>query len=115
VKLHRILLNSFSVQNLSVMLACIQILVVMLRQGDLLLVISELQIRNIILDRLQNILSFCSLLLTLLLLLFTQLTAPVDLALHTFSDQAHGRRKGRSREHGRGIDVLVLLLLGSGG
>ena len=69
MKLHRIFLNSLRVQDLSVMLACVQILVIMLRQGDLLLIVSQLQICNIIIDRLRNILSLCSLLLTLLLLL----------------------------------------------
>lgn len=70
MKLHGIFLNSLRVQDLSVMLACVQILVIMLRQGDLLLIVSQLQIGNIILDRLRNILSLCSLLFTLLLLLF---------------------------------------------
>ena len=69
MKLHRIFLNSLRVQDLSVMLACVQILVIMLRQGDLLLIVSQLQICNIIIDRLRNILSLCSLLLTIRLLL----------------------------------------------
>jgi len=51
------------------MLACIQILVIVLRQGDLLLIVLQLEIRNIILDRLWNIFSLCPLLLTLFLLL----------------------------------------------
>ena len=69
MELQGIFLNSLRVQDLSVMLACVQILVIMLRQGDLLLIVSQLQICNIIIDRLRNILSLCSLLLTLLLLL----------------------------------------------
>lgn len=42
IKLGRVLLNSFSIENLAVMLADLEVLLVMLGQDDLLLVVAQL-------------------------------------------------------------------------
>jgi hypothetical protein len=69
MKLRGILLHSLSIQNLSVMLASIKVFIVVSGKSNLLLVISKLQICDIVLHWLRNILSLLPLLLALLLLL----------------------------------------------
>ena len=75
MELFRILLHRFGVQNLAVVLARLEILVVVLSKGDLLLVISQLEIRDVVFLLFRRIihtarlLSFCSILLLLLQLL----------------------------------------------
>ena len=49
LKLGGVLFNGLGVQDLSIVLAHIQVLVVVLREGDLLLVVCQLQVRRIVL------------------------------------------------------------------
>lgn len=69
-ELLRILLNCLGIQNLSVVFASLKILVVVLREHDLLLVKAQLQVGRVVNDLLGNLLASRLLLLAFLLLLF---------------------------------------------
>lgn len=61
-----VVLNGFGIEDLTVVLACIEVFVVVLGQGDLLLVVTQLQVCNIVFGLDGGIVGT-----TLLLLLFT--------------------------------------------
>ena len=70
MELVRILFNRLSVQNLSVMLANIEVLILVLGQYDLLLVITQFEIRNIVFLLFRNLFAFLGLPFTLFPLFF---------------------------------------------
>ena len=64
----RVVLDGLGIENLTVVLASIEVLVIVLGQGDLLLVVTQLQVCNVVFGLDRGIIRT-----TLLLLLFTLL------------------------------------------
>jgi len=91
-----VVLNSLSIQNFSVVLANIQILVVVVGKSDLLVVVAELKVGHIIIDfhggfvRSSSLLSLLRLLLQLLDLLGGLLRFAVEIALVDLADENRG-------------------------